>query len=82
VHHLRMNTDPAVLYCICVGGLISAGVCCLVDGSVFERYGGSRLIETASPTVSHSTSASFSLSLIQPQGSAASVHWLGTNICI
>jgi hypothetical protein len=29
-----------------------------------------------------SSSASFSLSLIQPQGSEASVHWLGANICI
>ena len=38
-----MNTDPAVLYCMCVGGLISAGVCCLFGGPVFERSRGSRL---------------------------------------
>jgi hypothetical protein len=29
-----------------------------------------------------SSSASSSFSLIQPQGSAASVHWLCVNICI
>jgi hypothetical protein len=45
--------------------------------------GGSRLIETAGPpTESPSSSASFSLFLIQPQELAASVHWLGANICI
>jgi hypothetical protein len=41
-----MNTDPAVLYGMCVGGLISAGVGCLIGGPVFERSQGSRLIET------------------------------------
>jgi hypothetical protein len=46
-----MNTDPEVLYCMCVGGLISAGVCCLVGGPVFERSLGSRLIETAGPPI-------------------------------
>ena len=44
-----MNTDRAVLYCMCVGVLISAGVCCLVGGPVFERSQGSRLIKTAGP---------------------------------
>jgi hypothetical protein len=39
-----MNTDPEVLYCMCVGGLIAAGVCCLFGGPVFERSRGSRLI--------------------------------------
>jgi hypothetical protein len=29
-----------VLYCICVGSLISAGVCCLVGSSVSERSQG------------------------------------------
>jgi hypothetical protein len=44
---------------------------------------GSRLIETAGPpTGSPSSSASSSFPLIQPQGPAASVHWLSVNICI
>jgi hypothetical protein len=48
-----------VLSCICVGGLISADVCCLVGGSVSERFQGSRLVETAGlPTGSPSSSAS------------------------
>jgi hypothetical protein len=50
---------------------------------VFERSQGSRLIEIAgSPIGSPSSSASFSLSQIQQQGSAVSVHWLGANICL
>ena len=44
-----MNTDLAVLYCMCVEDLISARVSCLVGGPMFERSWGSRLIETASP---------------------------------
>jgi hypothetical protein len=57
-----MNTDLAVLYHMCVGGLISAGVCCLFGDPVFERSQGSRLIETAGPPiVSPFSSASFSL---------------------
>jgi hypothetical protein len=48
---------------------------------VSERSWGSRLVETAGPpTGLPSSSASFSLSLIQPQGSTASVLWLGVNI--
>jgi hypothetical protein len=78
-----MNTDPAVLYCMCVRGLISAGICCLFDGPVIERSRGSMLIETAGPSTGSSfSSASFSFPLIQPQGLAVSVHWLGANICI
>jgi hypothetical protein len=61
---------------------MSAGVCCLVGGSVSERSQGSRLIETAGPlTGSPSSSASSSFPLIQQQGLAASVHWLPANIC-
>jgi hypothetical protein len=57
-----MNTDPEVLYCMSVEGLISAGVCCLFGGSMSERSQGSRLVETAgSPTESSFSSASFSL---------------------
>jgi hypothetical protein len=44
-----MNTDPEVLYCMCVEGFISAGVCGLFGGPVFERSRGLRLIETAGP---------------------------------
>jgi hypothetical protein len=40
-----MNTDAEVLYCMCVGGLISAGVCYLFGGPVIERSQASRLIE-------------------------------------
>ena len=46
-----MNTDLKSST-VCVlgnGGLISAGVCCLFGGPVFERSRGSRLIETAGP---------------------------------
>ena len=72
-----------VLCYVCVGGLISAGICSLFGGPVFERFQGSRLIETSGPpTGLPFSSVSFSLSLIQQQGSAASVHWLGTTICI
>jgi hypothetical protein len=42
-----MNTDVEVLFCMCVGGLIVAGVCYLFGGPVFERSQVSRLIETA-----------------------------------
>jgi hypothetical protein len=57
-----MNPDQAVLCCMSFGSLISAGVCCLFGGPVFERYQGFRLIETAGPPIrSPSSSASFSL---------------------
>jgi hypothetical protein len=80
VHLLWLNPDLEVLCCICSGGLLSAGVCCLVGGPVSERSWGSRIIETAGPpTGSPSSSASSGLSLIQPQGLEASVLWLGAN---
>jgi hypothetical protein len=64
-------------------GLITAGVCCLVGGSVSEQSCWSRLIETADlSTGSPSSSASSSFTLIQPQGSLASFHWVGANIFI
>jgi hypothetical protein len=48
---------------------------------VSERSQESRLIETAGPPIgSPFSSASSSFSLIQPQGSPASVHWLGKNM--
>jgi hypothetical protein len=44
---------------------------------------GSSLFETAGFSIgSPSSSASSSFSLLQPQDSPASVHWLGENICI
>jgi hypothetical protein len=57
-----MNTDLAVLYYMYVRGLISAGVCGLFGGPVFERSQGSRLFETAGPPREFPfSSASFSL---------------------
>jgi hypothetical protein len=44
-----MNRVLEVLYYICVGGLISSGVCCPFGSTVFERSWESRLIETAGP---------------------------------
>ena len=83
MHNFWWNTDQAVLCSICVGDLISTGIFCLVGGPVFERSQGSRLIETAgTPTRLPPSSASFCLSLIQPQGSASSFHCLSANICI
>jgi hypothetical protein len=71
-----MNTDLTVLYCMSVGRLISAGVCCLVGGPMFQSSQGFRLIKTAGPPTELPFSA-FQISLIQPQRTAASVHWLG-----
>ena len=57
-----MNTDLAVLCCICVGGLISTGIGCLFGALVFDRPWGSRLIETIGhPTGLPFSSVSFSL---------------------
>ena len=82
VHLLWLNPDLAVLCCMCVWGIMSACIFCLIGGSVSERSWRSRLNETACPhTGLPSSSASSSFSLIEPEGSAASVHWLGVNIC-
>jgi hypothetical protein len=68
---------------MCVGGLVTAGEYCLVSGLGFEKSQGSRLIEAAvPPTEFPSPSTPFILSLNQPQESAASVQWLGTNTSI
>jgi hypothetical protein len=80
-----LSSDPALLLYVCWGGggLISAGVCCLFGGLVFERSQGSRLIGTGcSPTGSPFSSASFNLYLIYPQGFPMSVHCLGLRICL
>jgi hypothetical protein len=70
-----MNTDPAVLYFICVGGFKSDGICCLVDSQVFEI---TRLIETAGPpTGLPFFSASFSLSYFKNRGQLLlSIAWV------
>jgi hypothetical protein len=60
-------------------------ICCLVGGSVSDISQGSRLVESAGlPLGSPYSSASSSLSLIQPQGSLTSVHWLecNKNLCL
>ena len=59
----------------------------LVGGSVSERSQWSKLVETSgllmgSPSFSTYSSLSLVLSLIQPQGSPTSVHWLGVSICV
>jgi hypothetical protein len=46
-----MNTDLEVLYCMCVVGLISAGVCWLFGGPGFERSWESRFIKITGPPV-------------------------------
>jgi hypothetical protein len=61
-------SSPLLIY---VGGLFG--------GPVSERSRGSRLVETAG---SPSSLASFSFSLIQPQRSAASVHWFDVTLFI
>jgi len=80
VHFLSLSPDQAVLCCICVRSLISAGVCSLVGGSVSERSQGSRSVDL--PMGLPSSSASSSFSPVQPQGSPTSVHWLDVSVCI
>jgi hypothetical protein len=78
-----MNTDPEVLYYMCVGGLISAGVCCLFGGPVFERSWGTRLIETAGPpTGLPFSSASFGLLSLNNRDQQLLSIGLGANIYI
>jgi hypothetical protein len=79
-----MNIDLEVLYCMCVGGLISAGVCYLFGGPVFERSRRSRLIKTAGPPIGLPfSSASFSLPYFNNRDQMLlSVGWVDANICI
>jgi hypothetical protein len=57
-----MNADLEVLYRMCVRDLMSAGVCCLFDGAVFERSWGSILTKATGPPIELPfSSASFSL---------------------
>ena len=77
------ETRPCIPLLYVCWGLIPVAICCLVGGPVFERSQVSRLIETSGPpTGLPSSTASSSFPLIQPQGSAASVSWLGENIYI
>ena len=80
---LWLSQDLAILCCKYVEDLISAGVSCLVGGSVSERSHGSKLVDTAGVLIGLPCSSSSSrFSLVQPQTSSASVHWLGINISI
>jgi hypothetical protein len=73
-----MNTNPEVLCCTFSGGINSSGLCWLFGDSLFERFQWFRIIETTGlPTESPSSSASFSLSIIQQLESAPlSIDWL------
>ena len=75
----QLSSNYAVLCCICVRDLISAGVCCLFGGLVFERSQGSRLIKWDCCTLLLSF---FQLSTNQPLGSAASVHGISFYLII
>jgi hypothetical protein len=67
---LSLRSDQAVVCYICLRGLISASVCCLVRCSKSERSQASRLVETAGlPMGLHSFEASSIFSLIQSQRS-------------
>jgi hypothetical protein len=55
---------------------------CMLSGWCSSVCEISRLIETAGPPTGSPSSASSNLSLIKPQGSSDSFHWLGANICI
>ena len=80
---LWLSQDLAILCCRRVGDVISAGVSCLVGGSVSESSQVPRLVDTAGVLIGLPCSSSSSrFSLIQPQRSSASVHWLGINISI
>jgi hypothetical protein len=70
---LSLSPDQKVLCCMWVRGPISAGVCCLVDGSV---SGAQIKWDCWSYYGLPSSLASSSFFLIQSQGSLASVHWL------
>jgi hypothetical protein len=79
---LNEHRPGSPLLYVCWGAYFSWCTLTFWWSNVWETS-GSRLIETSgSPKGSPSSSASFSLSLIQQQGSAASVYWLGANICI
>jgi hypothetical protein len=79
VSYLTEVRSGSTLYML--GELVSAGVCCLVSGSVSEKSRNSRSVETAVLPMWPLSSSTSSFSLIQPQGSPDSIHWFGVNIC-
>jgi hypothetical protein len=79
-----MNTDPAVLYCMCVGGRPYTS-CCLLPiwcSSVLEIFGVQINWDYWSSYRFALLVGGFQPSLIQPQRLASAVHWLGANIVI
>ena len=66
------------------GGLGPASACCLVGGHLSKISQGSSLVETAGLSMGlfSSSSASSSLSLVQPQRTLTLVLWLGRNIWV
>jgi hypothetical protein len=63
--HWGQTRQSSVVHVLGRGCIISAGICCLVGGSVSERSREFRLVETAGlPMGSPSSSASLSFSLI------------------
>jgi hypothetical protein len=82
VHLLSLRPDQAVLYCIFVGGLISAGLCCLVGGSVSERSPGARSFEITGLNI-EPTPPQLLPSFPQFKHKVlASIPFLGASICI
>jgi hypothetical protein len=69
-----MNIDPAVLYCMGVGGLISAGLCFLFGSP--DKW---RLLVLLQVFISPQLLSAFPNSTI---GVSSSVNCLGANICI
>jgi hypothetical protein len=60
MHLFSLRPDQAILCCICLRGLRSASVFCMVGGSVSERFLGSKLVHTAElPMGSPSSSVGF-----------------------
>jgi hypothetical protein len=77
-----MNTDLEFLYCMCVGSLISTRYLLSVWWSSVWEISGVQINWDCWSSYRITLLLSFFLpSLIQQQGPAASVHWLGTNIC-
>ena len=78
MHLLLLRPDPGVLCCVCVGGAHISWLCCVVGGLLSERSQGSRLVDAAALLIGlPSSSPSFSLYLIQPQGSPADTFLIG-----
>ena len=72
-----MNTDLEDLYYMFVMGLISAGICCLFGGPVFESSWRSRFTKTSGPLIkSPLSSSSFRLHKLNNKGQLLlSIGW-------